>query len=89
MKKIITLGIMLLFVGMNVISSTGTIIEKKKEYDESIFDNCQLGNDFVHMICYIESSDVQHKQLRRSALYLPYPICFGIGVFKKGLKLQI
>ena len=81
MRKIITLGIMLLFIGMAISSSTGTINEKKKEYDESIFDNCQLGNDFVHMICFIESNDVQHKQLRHSALYLPYPICFGIGVF--------
>jgi hypothetical protein len=80
-RKGIALMIILLFIWMSINLSTGTIIEKIKECDESIIENCRFGNEFNHMICFIESNNVQHKHLRHSALYLSYPICFGIGVF--------
>lgn len=88
-KKSLTVAMLLLFINVACSSSINANISKASVDSDSVdlsSEICGLVDDNVHLICFVESGYVRHKNVNCSGFYISAPFNFCIGSVELELK---
>jgi len=90
-KKSLTAAIILLFISVACSSTINADIRKASVDSDSVdlsSEICGLDdeNEAIHLICFVESGYVEHKNVNCSGFYISAPFNFCIGSVELELK---
>ena len=88
-RKGLAVAVILLFIGVAFAPSINANISKASVDSDSVdlsSEICGLVVDGVHLICFVESGYVRHKNVTCSGFYIGAPFNFCIGSVELELK---